>query len=611
MLPSLRGLILRNLRGHAGACSQVPDAELLQRFVLGRDEAAFELLLWRHGSLVLHTCTSLLGDVHAAEDVFQATFLTLACKASAIRQSEALASWLHQVACRIALRLRRQTARRHDRERADSLIVGSAQSRPGADLDLRDCRPILHEELQRLPARYRQPIILCYFQGLTHEEAAAQLGWPRGTVAGRLARAKKLLHRRLTRRGVVLGVAGVLGLHTMDLAAAAVPVALVQRTVRTAALAVAGQMAAIATPILVLSKGVLRTMFWEKAKTLAAMIVILTMAAGGAGWLVTARSGDDLELAQPRNDQDKAAAPREQDKPSAKPDEALAGHLRTQHNLKQIGVAMHNHEAAYKVFPGPAIFSENGKPLLSWRVALLPFLRQHDLYKQFRVGEPWDSDHNKKLLEKMPDVYRSPGAKDPTATHYQVFVGPRTIFEGPRGIGFAQIPDGTSYTLMVVEAAAAVPWTKPEDLAYAATGKIPDLGGVHPGVFYALFADGSVHALKQRFEPQDLRIAITRDEGLVTPRKKLIDPAPGLDDPVKLKAELDKKMRTLRKAQDDIQHLRGTLLDLQRAAAREHGTGAVDQLKGEYEAIVDEVERAAAEREQLQSRIDELRKKRP
>src|SRR5207302_9126297 len=136
----------------------------------------------------------------------------------------------------------------------------------------------------------------------------------------------------------------------------------------------------------------------------------------------------------------------------------------TERNLKQIGVAMHRRMDVHKVLPGPAIYRDKlAPPLLSWRVALLPYLEQQDLYKQFRLDEPWDSEHNKKLLGKMPDVYRSPGAKAPTTTHYQVFVGQGTIFEGPGGIGFAQILDGTSNTLMVVEAAAAVPWTKPED----------------------------------------------------------------------------------------------------------------------------------------------------
>src|SRR5262249_13936253 len=268
---------------------------------------------------------------------------------------------------------------------------------------------------------------------------------------------------------------------------------------------------------------------------------------------VAAQSAAQPAPAQAQNDQEKpAAALADQGGAGANADGPLAGHLRTQHNLKQIGVAMHNHEAAYKVFPGPAIFSEDDKALLSWRVALLPYLGQHDLYKQFRLDEPWDSDHNKKLLKKMPDVFRSPGAKDPSATHYQVFVGKGTIFEGPKGIGIGQVPDGLSNTIMVVEAVGAVPWTKPEDLAYAPTGKIPELGGVHPGVFYALFADGFVCALKQRCAAEDLRIAITRDDQLELPRKRLIDPAPALDDPIKLQAALDQLLLTLRKTEDEI-----------------------------------------------------------
>jgi RNA polymerase sigma factor (sigma-70 family) len=611
MLPALRGLILRHFRLHPPASSQVPDAELLQRFVTGRDEAAFELLLWRHGSLVLHVCHSLLGDVHAAEDAFQATFLTLVRKASAIRRREALAGWLHQVACRIALRLRGQLAVRRSRECGSAVAVDAAQSPTDGDTMPREWRPILHEELQRLPAKYRQPIILCYFQGLTHEQAADQLGWPKGTVAGRLARAKTLLHRRLTSRGITLSGAGVAGLCTTDLASAAVPTVLSQTTLKIAGLAAAGHTTAIAEHLLVLSKGVMRAMLWDKAKHVTATILILMGVGGGACWLIAGQSPAKPAIPL-QNDQDKPAVTQSaKGDPNANRGEAVAGHQRTQHNLKQIGVAMVNHEAAHKVYPSPAIFSENGKPLLSWRVALLPFLDQQDLYKQFRLDEPWDSAHNKMLLKKMPDVYRSPGAKDPSATHYQVFVGQGTIFEGPKGVGFPQIPDGTSNTILVVEAAAAVPWTKPEDLAYAPTGKIPDLGGVHPGVFYALFADGGVYALKQRFAPEDLRIAITRDEGLETPRKKLIDPAPALDDPVKLTAEVEKQMRALRQTQEDVQRLRRTLFDLLRAEAKARGVGAVEQGKWEYEVILDELERARAELSSLQSRIEALRKQRP
>ena len=184
--------------------------------------------------------------------------------------------------------------------------------------------------------------------------------------------------------------------------------------------------------------------------------------------------------------------------------------LTPSNRLKEIGIAMQAYFDVHKTYPGPAIFSREGKPLLSWRVALLPFLDQDNLYKQFHLDEPWDSDHNLNLLAQMPVVYRGSGVKDNPATPFQGFVGPGTMFEGPKGLSYSDIPDGTSNTILVVEAATPVPWTKPEDLPYSATGKIPELGSASADIAYALFADGNVHALKQQFDSDALRIAITR-----------------------------------------------------------------------------------------------------
>lgn len=211
--------------------------------------------------------------------------------------------------------------------------------------------------------------------------------------------------------------------------------------------------------------------------------------------------------------------------------------------LKQIGLAMQAYFDQYQTYPGPAVYGKDGKPLLSWRVALLPYLNHGDLYEQFRLDEPWDSAHNKKLLAKMPTVYRGPGDKDDAATPFQVFVGKGTMFEGPKGLGYRDIPDGISYTIAVVEAATIVPWTKPEDLPYSAIGRIPELGGESPDVTYALFADGKVHALKRQFDPDALRVAITRDDGIPTPFDKLLAPGTRSEDDAKAESivEQDKE----------------------------------------------------------------------
>src|SRR5262249_2360949 len=151
-------------------------------------------------------------------------------------------------------------------------------------------------------------------------------------------------------------------------------------------------------------------------------------------------------------------------------------------NLLRIALAMHQYKEDQGAFPPAAICDEQGKPLLSWRVALLPYLDEGLLHMQFRLDQPWDSAHNKKLLEKMPDVCGDAADK----TYYQVVTGEGTVFEGTKGI--ANIPDGDSTTLLVVEAAAAVPWTAPRDLTYARGKPLPKFGGVFKDGFHMALA---------------------------------------------------------------------------------------------------------------------------
>ncbi len=194
-------------------------------------------------------------------------------------------------------------------------------------------------------------------------------------------------------------------------------------------------------------------------------------------------------------------------------------------NLKQIGLALHNYHDAYGAFPAAAIYSKNGKPLLSWRVAILPFLDEQTLYNELHRDEPWDSPHNRKLLDRMPKVYRHPRArpKDAHATYYQVFTGKGALFDGKKGLTLGQITngDGTSYTLLVVEAAEAVPWTKPADLVYDPDRPLPRLGGHFPGATPVLFADGSVRSLRDRIKEKTLRALITWNGGEVIDPKDL------------------------------------------------------------------------------------------
>ncbi|HKB37177.1 MAG TPA: sigma-70 family RNA polymerase sigma factor, partial [Gemmataceae bacterium] len=179
------------------------DGQLLDRFVTAREEGAFTTLLQRYGPMVLHVCRRVLPEQHDAEDVFQATFLLLVKMAASIRKRESVASWLHGTAYRLAVHLRRQSARRKEREQERPVPVPPARE-PGYEAAWRELQAVLDEELAQLPDRYQAPLLLCYFQGKTHEEAARQLSWPLGTVRSRVARARDALRARLERRGLAM-----------------------------------------------------------------------------------------------------------------------------------------------------------------------------------------------------------------------------------------------------------------------------------------------------------------------------------------------------------------------------------------------------------------------
>ncbi len=172
------------------------DAELLARWSAGTDPSALELLIRQHGGMVFGVCRRTLGNTPDADDAFQATFLILVRKARTLARPEQVAGWLHAVALRVARRAWADRNRRHQRE---VMIVDPAAPEPPEDT--RDLRRVLDEELDRLPEKYRLPIVLCELEGRTLEEAAQLLGWPKGTVAGRLSRGREMLRQRLARRG--------------------------------------------------------------------------------------------------------------------------------------------------------------------------------------------------------------------------------------------------------------------------------------------------------------------------------------------------------------------------------------------------------------------------
>src|SRR5262249_4691961 len=190
-------------------------------------------LVGRHAPMVLNVCRSVLGQEQDAEDAFQATFLALARKATSIRQPEAVAGWLCEVAYRVAVKARADAARRRTRERRPRPLAPAA---PTLAMPLRALRRVRHEELSRLPDTFRLPLVLCYLEGRSHKEAAGQLGWSKGTFRGRLDRGRERLRRRLAARGVTLSAL----LCATAVTPKATAVALVGSVVRAAALSVVG-----------------------------------------------------------------------------------------------------------------------------------------------------------------------------------------------------------------------------------------------------------------------------------------------------------------------------------------------------------------------------------
>jgi RNA polymerase sigma factor (sigma-70 family) len=230
--------VLQHLRRQAAAeaSAHLSDAQLLSRFLDAREEGAFAALLHRHGPMVWRVCRRALGRRHDAEDVFQATFLTLVTKGSGIRKLDSLAAWLHGVAARLAARVQQRNGR--------TVNAAPDPRQPGADLaeqaGRREEQAAFDEELARLPDRLRLPLVLCYLEGKTRDEAAEQLGWSLGTFKRRLDSARKLLAGRLAVRGVELG-AVLLGLSlASESALAAAPSALAGATCIAAAKVAAG-----------------------------------------------------------------------------------------------------------------------------------------------------------------------------------------------------------------------------------------------------------------------------------------------------------------------------------------------------------------------------------
>jgi RNA polymerase sigma factor (sigma-70 family) len=608
------------------------DRELLELFSGRQEEAAFAELVRRHGPMVLGLCLRILRNEADAEDAFQATFLVLSRKAASLRPRESLCDWLHSVAYRIAQKARIDAARRRTHE---GRVGARPVTDPLAQMTLQEADEVLHRELARLPDKFRAPLVLCYLEGLTRDEAAQRIGWAVSTLKSRLEQARERLRARLASRG--LGLSGVLfaGLVGEATVSAAVPPVLLRSTVKAATSVAAGGAAApvLTGKVAALTQGVGRAMFLSKFKSAAGLGLVvacacaLALAQVGAGpvqdvpakptaaqasapgvggakaaprsdaealqgaWKVVRRVEDGEEHEPPKgavlrwyfttdtayemlNDvlggvysytlgpkekpatidltsdrhgttpaiyrlkddeltlcrpiREREERPTEFDSKAESNLELLvlqrdpkapkldlekvkaavkAGNERrpVAQAMMQILLAMHAYHDDQGSLPPAALCDGKDKPLLSWRVALLPYLDEEELYKAFKLDEPWDSENNKKLLDKMPAVYGDQGNE----TVYQVFVGPDTAFPGAKPKQFGDITDGTGNTILLAVAARPVPWTKPADLPYLADKPLPKLGGQFKDGFHVASADGAVFFAPRTFNEKTLRALIT------------------------------------------------------------------------------------------------------
>ena len=306
MASNVRGPALRSISAlmSAGTVGSLTDGQLLERFLTQDEDAAelaFATLVDRHGAMVLRVCRAVLRDAHDADDAFQATFLILALKAQSIRGRESLGSWLYSVAYNVAATSRSTAARRRRHE----FEAGQTRAHAAVESSLDDVGPIVHQELDRLPERYRTVLVLCYLEGLTHQQAAQQLGWPLGTVQSRLARGRERLRAWLLRRGLAPSVGlGVLSFN-VEAATATVPSSLAAATVRLAFTVTAARALAsgsIPLAMMTLATSAARTMLITKVMATSVSCVI-AMGAIAVSAVVYAYQDGRPEAAAARKDE--------------------------------------------------------------------------------------------------------------------------------------------------------------------------------------------------------------------------------------------------------------------------------------------------------------------
>jgi RNA polymerase sigma factor (sigma-70 family) len=314
----------------AATLADQSDRQLVERFLAGQDEAVFEAIVRRHGAMVYRVCWRVLQHHQDAEDAFQVTFLVLAQRLRTVRKHASLASWLHGVAHRVALKSKRAAATRRRQEEQ----AAASQTIPPADVSWGEVRTVLDAELVGLPEKWRLPLVLCYLEGRTQDEAASELGWSKRTLRRRLEEGRTGLGRRLSRRGVVWPAALSAVLFSDAAASAALSPGLLDSAIKAASLFAAGQTAAaglISAQAAALTEGVLQTMLLSKIKlAMAVVLVVAVVGVGGNRLLVPTRAAAGAQ--EPKQVQPKKPQPPPQkDKPRIEVikvrDHEAVGHL--------------------------------------------------------------------------------------------------------------------------------------------------------------------------------------------------------------------------------------------------------------------------------------------
>ena len=435
-------------------------------------------------------------------------------------------------------------------------------------------------------------------------------------MAGRLARARELLRRRLVRRGVTLTVAAFAAALAVPTAPAALT-GLIQSTIQTAKLFAAAQStnALLSPRIVALAEGVLKAMYWTRVKIV--MMVLLVAGLGGAGatfWAAPRSVAEPPRAAA-------AARPKAADAEKADDAKKLVRNMAISRlNLKKVVLAMHGYADANKgSLPPPAVVGKDGKDRLSWRVLLLPYLGERDLYEQFKLSEPWDSPHNKKLLSKMPKVFAPPGVttRQPHSTFYQIFVSPKpkvgnapeagwlpaAFIDGQQMRFPASFTDGLANTILIIEAGNAVPWTKPDDLPYPADKPLPKLGGMFRDVIQAAFANGDTHTLTKQYDEFNLRAVITSSGGEVMDFGKIEARSAAADcrrKNLELRQKLEDAQDRLRPLKEELDALHGRVRDTK---GPPDADSRLEELKKENARLQKELEKMKAE---VQNANDEI-----